>query len=63
MIKLVSVSELNDKRYEQIDALVSEATVINFINACEAIEIELDDHNVEAKDMYKYMLTIMLNQA
>jgi hypothetical protein len=63
MNTLLSVSELNDERYVQINDLVSEDAVMNFIDACEAIEIELAEHNIDAKEMYKYMLTLMLNQA
>jgi hypothetical protein len=63
MNTLLSVSELNDERYVQINDLVSEDAVMNFIDACEAIEIELAKHNIDAKEMYKYMLTLMLNQA
>ena len=63
MNTLLSVSELNDERYVQINDLVSEDAVMNFIDACEAIETELAKHNIDAKEMYKYMLTLMLNQA
>jgi hypothetical protein len=63
MNTLLSVSELNDERYVQINDLVSEDAVMNFIDACEVIETELAEHNIDAKEMYKYMLTLMLNQA
>ena len=58
-----SISELNDDRYTEIDGFVDDALVINFINACEAIQTELEKNGVDAPEMYQYLVTIMLNNA
>jgi hypothetical protein len=56
------INELNDERYIQIDALVSKEAVNKFIEATENLQIELMNSNVDAKEIYQYLVTIMLNQ-
>jgi hypothetical protein len=56
------INELNDERYVQIDALVSKEAVNKFIDATENLQIELMNSNVDAKEIYQYLVTIMLNQ-
>jgi hypothetical protein len=56
------INELNEERYVQIDALVSKEAVNKFIDATENIQIELMNSNVDAKEIYQYLVTIMLNQ-
>jgi hypothetical protein len=58
-----SVSELNDDRYTEIDGFVDNTLVSNFINATEAIQMQLAENGVDAPEMYQYLVTIMLNQA
>jgi hypothetical protein len=58
-----SVSELNDDRYTEIDGFVDNTSVSNFIDAVEAIQIQLEEKGVDAPEMYQYLVTIMLNQA
>jgi hypothetical protein len=56
------INELNDERYVQIDVLVSKEAVNKFIDATENLQIELMNSNVDAKEIYQYLVTIMLNQ-
>ena len=56
------INELNDECYVQIDALVSKEAVNKFIDATENLQIELMNSNVDAKEIYQYLVTIMLNQ-
>ena len=56
------INELNEERYVQIDALVSKEAVNKFIDATENLQIELMNSNVDAKEIYQYLVTIMLNQ-
>jgi uncharacterized protein (UPF0335 family) len=56
------INELNDERYVQIDALVSKEALNKFIDATENLQIELMNSNVDAKEIYQYLVTIMLNQ-
>ena len=58
-----SVSELDSDRYTKIDKLVDEASVNNFIDAVETIQMQLEEKGVDAYEMYQYLVTIMLNQA
>ena len=53
--------ELNDSDYVNIDQQVSNESVIEFIDACEKIQMQIQ--NVDAQMMYRYLITVMLNQA
>ena len=59
---MITVSELTDERYEQIDSIVDQTVVDKFIKTTEHIQINLLDKNIEASEIYQYLLTIMLNQ-
>ena len=54
--------ELNDERYEIVDSFVNNTDVINFINSVEKIQRSLSDNNIQPEEMYRYLLTLMLNQ-
>jgi hypothetical protein len=58
----INVSELNEDRYEIINNLVNIELVKKFINDVEALEIDLMKSNIQAKEIYQYLLTIMVNQ-
>ena len=62
MNNLITVSELNDERYEVIDNLISKNEVDDFCNAVESIQNILIKNNIDAKEQYKYLLTLMINQ-
>jgi hypothetical protein len=62
MKNIISVQELNEERYEVIDTLVNNSDVINFINSVEKIQKTLMTKDIQANEMYRYLLTIMLNQ-
>lgn len=53
--------ELNEADYINIDQQVSDESVIEFIEACEKIQMQIP--NVDTQMMYRYLITIMLNQA
>ncbi len=53
--------ELNDSDYVKIDQQVSDESVIEFIEACEKIQMQIP--NVDTEMMYRYLITIMFNQA
>jgi len=53
--------ELNDSDYVKIDQQVSDESVIEFIEACEKIQMQIP--NVDTQMMYRYLITIMFNQA
>lgn len=58
---MITLTELDEQRFVEIDKLVKNKTVIKFINATEDVETELMAHNIDAKEMYQYLLTIMLS--
>ena len=58
----VTVTELTDERYEQIDSVVDQTIVNKFIQSTEYVQNDLLDKNIEASEIYQYLLTIMLNQ-
>ena len=53
--------ELTDSEFINIDQQVSDESVIEFINACEKIQMQIP--NIDAEMMYRYLITIMLNNA
>ena len=62
MNELISVSELNDDRYEVIDNIVDVSELKDFFKSVETIQKRLMRHNIEAKEQYEYLLTLMINQ-
>jgi len=62
MNELISVSELNDERYEIIDKLVIDSELKDFFKSVEKIQKTLNKYNIEAKEQYEYLLTLMINQ-
>jgi hypothetical protein len=59
---MTTVSELTDERYKQIDSIVDQTILDKFIQSTECIENDLLNKNIESFEIYKYLLTIMLNQ-
>ena len=59
---MITVSELTDERYEVIDSIIDQKLVDQFIESVESVEVDLLNKNIEAEEIYKYLLTIMLNQ-
>jgi hypothetical protein len=59
---IVTVTELTDERYEQIDSIIDQTIVNKFIQSTEYVQNDLLDKNIEASEIYQYLLTIMLNQ-
>ena len=53
--------ELNEADYISIDQQVSNESVIEFIDACENIQMQIP--NIDAQMIYRYLVTVMLNQA
>jgi len=53
--------ELTDSEFTKVDNQILNSSVIEFINACENIEKQAP--NVDAETMYRYLITIMLNNA
>ena len=53
--------ELNESDYINIDQQVSDESVIEFIEACEKIQMQIP--NIDTEMIYRYLVTIMLNQA
>jgi len=62
MNELIVLSELNDERYVVIDKLVVKSELTEFFNAVEKIQKTLMKNNIEAKEQYEYLLTLMINQ-
>jgi hypothetical protein len=55
------ICELNDKRFNEIDNIVDENDVIDYLNSIEKIQIQLLKNNIDAKEMYEYLYTLMIN--
>jgi hypothetical protein len=55
------ICELNDERFNVIDKIVNEDDVINYLNSIEKIQSGLLKNNIDAKEMYEYLYTLMIN--
>ena len=55
------ICELNDERFTVIDKIVNEDDVINYLNSIEKIQSGLLKNNIDAKEMYEYLYTLMIN--
>ena len=62
MNELIVVSELNDERYDVIYKFVVKSELTEFFKAVEKIQNTLMKNNIEAKEQYEYLLTLMINQ-
>jgi hypothetical protein len=62
MNELIIVSELNDERYDVIDKLIIDSELKDFFKSVEKIQRTLNKHDIEAKEQYEYLLTLMINQ-
>ena len=58
----VTVTELDDTRYVEIDKLVDKKLVNTYLNSIEDLQIQMAEHNITAHEMYQYLLTLMINQ-
>ena len=56
------MNELTDERYDVIDKFAIESELIEFFNSVEKIQNTLMKNNIEAKEQYEYLLTLMINQ-
>ena len=56
------MNELTDERYDVIDKLVIESELKEFFKSVEKIQRTLNKHDIEAKEQYEYLLTLMINQ-
>jgi len=62
MNELIVVSELNDDRYSVIDEIADVNELKDFFKAVEKIQRTLNKNNIEVKEQYEYLLTLMINQ-
>lgn len=58
----VTVTELDDTRYVEIDKVVDKRLVNTYLNSIEDLQIQMAEHNITAHEMYQYLLTLMINQ-
>lgn len=59
---MITVTELTDERFVQIDSIINQSVVDKFIDAATNVETELLNENIDASEIYSYLLTILLNQ-
>lgn len=59
---MITVTELTDEEYISVDKLVNDKLVNDFIKATECLEVDLMNHNISADQIYRYLVTLMINQ-
>lgn len=58
----VTVSELGGEQYERMDNLADTRLVDSYIKSIESLQIDLMNEGFEAKEIYEYLVTLMVNQ-
>lgn len=58
----VTISELDGEQYERIDNLADIRLVDSYIKSIESLQIHLMSEGFEAKEIYEYLVTLMVNQ-
>lgn len=58
----VTISELDREQYERIDNLADIRLVDSYIKSIESLQIHLMSEGFEAKEIYEYLVTLMVNQ-
>lgn len=58
----VTVSELGGEQYERMDNLADTRLVDSYIKSIESLQTDLMNEGFEAKEIYEYLVTLMVNQ-
>jgi hypothetical protein len=72
MNEIITISELTEKRYSEIDSLLTNSELndsegvsfdellSNYIESIEAIQARFEHHGIDCPEQYQYLLSIML---
>jgi len=75
MNKIITISELTEERYIEIDSLLTNSELNdsedvsfdellnNYIESIEAIQARFAHHGIDCPEQYQYLLSIMLTNA
>ena len=58
----ITITELTDEEYISVNELANDKLVNDFIKATECLEVDLANNNIEANQIYRYLVTLMINQ-
>ena len=58
----ITITELTDEEYISVNELANDKLVNDFIKATECLEVDLVNNNIEANQIYRYLVTLMINQ-
>ena len=58
----ITITELTDEEYISVNNLANDKLVNDFIKATECLEVDLMNNNIDANQIYRYLVTLMINQ-
>ena len=58
----ITITELTDEEYISVNELANDKLVNDFIKATECLEVDLANNNIEVNQIYRYLVTLMINQ-
>ena len=57
----ITITELTDEEYISVNNLANDKLVNDFIKATECLEVDLMNNNIDANQIYRYLVTLMIN--
>ena len=62
IMNTITITELTDEEYIFVNKLANNKLVNDFIKATECLEVDLMNNNIDANQIYRYLVTLMINQ-
>ena len=62
IMNTITITELTDEEYIFVNKLANDKLVNDFIKVTECLEVDLMNNNIDANQIYRYLVTLMINQ-
>jgi hypothetical protein len=62
IMNIITITELTDEEYVFVNKLANDKLVNDFIKVTECLEVDLMNNNIDANQIYRYLVTLMINQ-
>jgi hypothetical protein len=62
IMNTITITELTDEEYIFVNKLANDKLVNDFIKVIECLEVDLMNNNIDTNQIYRYLVTLMINQ-
>ena len=62
IMNTITITELTDEEYIFVNKLANDKLVNDFIKVTECLEVDLMNNNIDANQIYRYLVTLIINQ-